>query len=102
MVDAAENNETALTLARHGEVSKIFSQDEHTMIPDVLLISEKTWAKLTPEQQKALKTAADNSMMFHKELWAKMIAEEKKKHKSKWALNLSLLKNNHLLMQPNR
>ncbi|STY59325.1 Neu5Ac-binding protein [Mannheimia haemolytica] len=79
VVDAAENNETALTLARHGEVSKIFSQDEHTMIPDVLLISEKTWAKLTPEQQKALKTAADNSMMSHKELWAKMIAEEKKK-----------------------
>lgn len=79
VVDAAENNETALTLARHGEVSKIFSQDEHTMIPDVLLISEKTWAKLTPEQQKAIKTAADNSMMSHKDLWAKMIEEEKKK-----------------------
>ncbi|MEG9476754.1 TRAP transporter substrate-binding protein [Mannheimia sp. HC-2023] len=79
VVDAAENNETALTLARHGEVSKIFSQDEHTMIPDVLLISEKTWAKLTPEQQKAIKTAANNSMMSHKDLWAKMIEEEKKK-----------------------
>ncbi|MFA9488867.1 MULTISPECIES: TRAP transporter substrate-binding protein [unclassified Mannheimia] len=79
VVDAAENNETALTLARHGEVSKIFSQDEHTMIPDVLLISEKTWAKLTPEQQKAIKIAADNSMMSHKDLWAKMIEEEKKK-----------------------
>lgn len=79
VVDAAENNETALTLARHGEVSKIFSQDEHTMIPDVLLISEKTWAKLTSEQQKAIKTAADNSMMSHKDLWAKMIEEEKKK-----------------------
>ncbi|QHB16908.1 TRAP transporter substrate-binding protein [Mannheimia pernigra] len=79
VVDAAENNETALTLARHGEVSKVFSQDEHTMIPDVLLISEKTWAKLTPEQQKAIKTAADNSMMSHKDLWAKMIEEEKKK-----------------------
>lgn len=82
VVDAAENNETALTLARHGEVSKIFSQDEHTMIPDVLLISEKTWAKLTPEQQQAVKKAADNSMMSHKDLWAKMIAEEKEKAKA--------------------
>lgn len=83
VVDAAENNETALTLARHGEVAKTFSQDEHTMIPDVLLISEKTWAKLTPEQQKAIKTAADNSMMSHKDLWVKMIEEEKKKAQEK-------------------
>lgn len=79
VVDAAENNETALTLARHGEVSKIFSQDEHTMIPDVLLISEKTWAKLTPTQQQAIKKAADNSMMYHKDLWAKMIKKEREK-----------------------
>ncbi|MGF7452803.1 TRAP transporter substrate-binding protein [Mannheimia massilioguelmaensis] len=79
VVDAAENNETALTLARHGEVAKFFSLDEHTMIPDVLLISEKTWAKLTPEQQQVLKTAADNSMIFHKDLWIKMIKEEKEK-----------------------
>lgn len=60
VVDGAENNETALTLARHGEVAKYFSEDEHTMIPDVLLISLKSWNKLTPEQQKILKQAADN------------------------------------------
>ncbi|MEE6076156.1 TRAP transporter substrate-binding protein [Avibacterium paragallinarum] len=79
VVDGAENNETALTLARHGEVAKFFSEDEHTMIPDVLLISTKSWQKLTPEQQKILKQAADNSMLFHKDLWTKMIAEEKDK-----------------------
>jgi len=81
VVDAAENNPTALTLMRHGEVSKFFSEDEHTIIPDVLLISEKSWAKLTPEQQTAVKQAADNSMMSHKELWAKMTEEEVKKAK---------------------
>ena len=48
VVDGAENNETALTLARHGEVAKFFSEDQHTMIPDVLLISTKSWNKLTP------------------------------------------------------
>lgn len=81
VVDGAENNPTALTLVRHGEVAKIFSEDEHTMIPDVLLISEKTWAKLTPEQQEIIKKAADNSMMYHKDLWVKMIEEEKQKAK---------------------
>ncbi|WP_243694552.1 TRAP transporter substrate-binding protein [Nicoletella semolina] len=81
VVDAAENNQTALTLMRHGEVSKFFSEDEHTMIPDVLLISEKSWAKLTAKQQEALKQAINNSMISHKALWTKMIAEEVKKAK---------------------
>ncbi|MFU2136182.1 TRAP transporter substrate-binding protein [Gallibacterium anatis] len=82
VVDGAENNETALTLARHGEVAKFFSEDEHTMIPDVLLISTKSWNKLTPEQQAALKKAANDSMMYHKDLWTKMIAEEVEKAKT--------------------
>ena len=42
VVDGAENNQTALTLARHGEVAKFFSEDEHTMIPDVLVIGQKS------------------------------------------------------------
>ncbi|OOF59881.1 TRAP transporter substrate-binding protein [Rodentibacter myodis] len=83
VVDGAENNQTALTLARHGEVAKFFSEDEHTMIPDVLVIGQKSWDKLTPEQQKALKKAADDSMMYHKDLWQKMIAETTKEAKDK-------------------
>ncbi|MGR3806883.1 tripartite ATP-independent transporter solute receptor, DctP family [Pasteurella testudinis DSM 23072] len=83
VVDGAENNPTALTLARHGEVAKYFSQDEHTMIPDVLVIGEKAWAKLTAEQQVALKKAADDSMMYHKDLWVKMIAENVQEAKDK-------------------
>lgn len=83
VVDGAENNETALTLARHGEVAKYFSRDEHTMIPDVLVIGQKSWDKLTPEQQQALKKAADDSMMYHKDLWQKMIAETTQEAKDK-------------------
>jgi len=36
VVDGAENNESALVDNRHGEVSKFYSYDRHTMIPDVL------------------------------------------------------------------
>ncbi|MEF2072613.1 TRAP transporter substrate-binding protein [Consotaella aegiceratis] len=73
VVDAAENNETALTSSRHGEVAKIFSEDEHTRIPDVLVMSTFTWDSLTPEEQSALQQAADESLQFHKDLWAKEI-----------------------------
>jgi tripartite ATP-independent transporter DctP family solute receptor len=75
VVDGAENNPTALTNSRHGEVAKFYSLDEHTMIPDVLVIGNKSWAKLTESQQVAVKKAATESMMYHKDLWKKMIDE---------------------------
>ncbi|NOI24641.1 TRAP transporter substrate-binding protein [Vibrio mediterranei] len=81
VVDGAENNPTALTTARHGEVAKVFSQDEHTMIPDVLVISSKVWDKLPKDQQEALKKAAKDSMMYHKDLWTKMTNEAIEKAK---------------------
>ncbi|MFM2476504.1 TRAP transporter substrate-binding protein [Celerinatantimonas sp. MCCC 1A17872] len=71
VVDAAENNVTALTISRHGEVAKYYSMDQHAMIPDVLVISTKVWNKLPPKDQKALKKAADESMLKMKDLWAK-------------------------------
>lgn len=82
VVDGAENNPTALTTARHGEVAKVFSLDEHTMIPDVLVISSKVWDKLPEDQQVALKKAAKESMMYHKDLWAEMTEEAIDKAKS--------------------
>ncbi|MDF4264948.1 TRAP transporter substrate-binding protein DctP, partial [Vibrio parahaemolyticus] len=64
---------------RHSEVSKYFSLDEHTMVPDVLVISTKTYDKLTPEQQKALMKAAADSSEYMKKLWAESEAKERTK-----------------------
>ncbi|WP_094752028.1 TRAP transporter substrate-binding protein [Psychromonas sp. CD1] len=69
VVDAAENNITALTINRHGEVAKFYSLDEHTMVPDVLVISTKVWNNLSKSNQVALKRACDESMLKMKELW---------------------------------
>lgn len=78
VVDAAENNFTALTLTRHGEVTKFFSLDEHTMVPDILVISTKAWDKLTPDQQQAIQTAAKESTLMMKDLWSAAEQEELK------------------------
>lgn len=77
VVDGAENNPLALTTARHGEISKVFSENEHTMIPSVVMISTQTWDGLTADQQKALKQAARESMDFHRDGWNKQVAEGK-------------------------
>lgn len=74
VVDGAENNPMALTSARHGEVSKFYSDDGHTMIPSVVMISTQSWEKLSADQQAALRTAARDSMVFHREQWDSMVA----------------------------
>ncbi len=71
VIDGAENNITALTLGRHGEVVKFYSMDEHNMIPDILVIATRVWDKMTPEQQKIVKDAAVASTVHHRDLWIK-------------------------------
>ena len=79
VVDAAENNIPSFSLSRHSEVSKYFSLDEHTMVPDVLVISTKSYDKLTPDQQAALMKAAKDSSEYMKKLWAESEAKETEK-----------------------
>ncbi|OTA20494.1 periplasmic dicarboxylate-binding protein [Xenorhabdus beddingii] len=79
VVDAAENNIPSFTLSRHSEVTKFFSLDEHTMIPDVLLISNNSLNKLTTEQQAIVKKAALNSSKYMIQLWEKSEKEERAK-----------------------
>jgi len=71
VVDGAENNPPSFHLSRHFEVCKFYSLDEHTAVPDVLLISTRVWEDLTAEFQKLLQEAADESAQHQKILWKK-------------------------------
>lgn len=75
VIDGAESNPTALTTGQHGEVSKAFSYTEHTNIPDILVISTKTWDSLTEDQKQVIKEAADESRQEHTELWEVAVEE---------------------------
>jgi len=70
VVDGAENNPPSFYLSHHYEVCKYYSLDEHTTIPDVLLISTIIWNQLTPEEQNWLQEAADESAKYQRVLWA--------------------------------
>ncbi len=69
ILDGAENNEFAITIARHGEVAKYYSYDMHTRIPDIVVMSNVTKSKLTPNQLSALQEAIDESIELEKKLW---------------------------------
>lgn len=75
IIDGAESNETALTTGKHGEISKVFSYDEHSMIPDMLAISSKTWDRLSVDDQKILVDSAIESTEAHKVAWDEEITK---------------------------
>lgn len=70
VVDGAENNPPTFYLTRDYEVCKYFSLDEHTTIPDVLIMSTHLWNSLNEEQQGWLQEAADASVVYQRKLWA--------------------------------
>ncbi len=74
VVDGAENNPPSFHLSRHYEVCKHYSLDEHTFVPDILLISTRTWADLSPEFQKIIQEAADESVRVQRQLWREATA----------------------------
>ena len=75
IIDGTENNETALTTGKHGEICKVYSTDQHAMIPDVLVMSSKIWANISPEDQQIILEAAHESTESHKIAWDTAIDE---------------------------
>ena len=70
VVDGAENNPPSLYSSHHFEVCKFYSMDEHTIVPDVVVISKKVWDKLNSQQKDWIQQAADESAILERELWA--------------------------------
>jgi tripartite ATP-independent transporter DctP family solute receptor len=70
VVDGAENNPPSFYTSHHYEVCKYYSLNEHTMVPDVLIISQKVWEKLSEQEKEWLQQAADEAVPVQRKLWA--------------------------------
>lgn len=75
VVDGAENNPPSFVTSRHYEIAKYYTLDEHSSIPDVLLIGTEYWNALTPQQQEWVQEAASRSAVAQKEFWRKNVEE---------------------------
>jgi tripartite ATP-independent transporter DctP family solute receptor len=69
VVDGAENNPPSFYTSRHFEVAPFYSLDEHTAVPDVLLVGRATWQRLDAEERAWLEEAALASARYERQLW---------------------------------
>jgi len=70
VVDGAENNPPSFYTSKHYEVCKFYSLDEHTAVPDVLLIGTDIWSRLNEQEKSWVKTAVKVSTTAQRKLWA--------------------------------
>lgn len=74
VVDGAENNWPSYESSRHFEVAKFYTITEHSLTPEVLVMSKRSFDKLSAEDQKIVREAAKESVGKMRELW---VAREK-------------------------
>jgi len=69
VVDGAENNPPSFYRSGHYEICAYYTLDEHTAVPDILLIGTVAWDSLNAQQQGWLQRAVDESVDYQRKLW---------------------------------
>ena len=87
VVDGAENNPPSFVSSNHYEISKYYTLDQHSAVPDVLLIGTKTWDKLSDEEKVWVQEAADESSQAQKVFWNESVEESMKVAKD-WGVEI--------------
>ena len=69
LIDAAENNIPSFDTAKHVEAVKIYSKTEHSMAPEILVMSKVIYDKLPKAEQDMIRAAAKESVAFQRQKW---------------------------------
>lgn len=72
VVDGAEGGPSALTLARHGDVAKYFSNSQHVLYPGMIVIGKHVWQGLTDKERTEFKRAANEAASYQMDLFLKL------------------------------
>lgn len=75
VVDGAENNPPSFVSSNHFEICKYYSLDEHSSMPDVVIIGTKYWDGLSEQEQQWLQISANESVAAQKRFWKESVEE---------------------------
>ena len=69
LIDAAENNVPSYEGFKHYEPVKFYSRTEHSMAPEMLVISKAVFDKMPKADQDMFRAAAKESVAFQRARW---------------------------------
>ncbi|MES2101602.1 MAG: TRAP transporter substrate-binding protein [Pseudomonadota bacterium] len=69
LIDAAENNIPSYEGFKHYEAVKFYSRTEHSMAPEMLVMSKAVFDKLPKADQDLFRAAAKESVAFQRRKW---------------------------------
>jgi tripartite ATP-independent transporter DctP family solute receptor len=76
VIDGAENNPPTLFTANHFKAgAKYYTQTNHLIIPEILVMSKVAWDKLGAADQALVKKVAREAQMEQRTLWDKAVAD---------------------------
>jgi tripartite ATP-independent transporter DctP family solute receptor len=82
LIDGAENNWPSFVTTNHYKHAGYYTLTEHTMSPEVLVMSHKVWVTLSAEERKIFREAALRSSQFMREKWRDLEEQSRKQAES--------------------
>jgi len=82
VVDGAENNPPSFVFDNHYQVAKYYTIDEHLIVPEVLVMSKKTWDALSKDDQALVMKFAREAQLDERKLWDEYEAKAMDKAKA--------------------
>jgi len=69
LIDGAENNWPSFVSTGHHKVARFYTTTEHTMSPEVVIMSPRAWADLSADDRIVFRDAARQSSRYMREQW---------------------------------
>jgi tripartite ATP-independent transporter DctP family solute receptor len=79
LIDGAENNWPSYVTTNHYRSARFYTVTEHTMSPEVLVMSLKAWQSLSDDDKKIFREAARESNKFMRKQWTDLEANSRRK-----------------------
>ncbi|MCC8965561.1 TRAP transporter substrate-binding protein [Bradyrhizobium sp. Pear76] len=78
LIDGAENNWPSFVTTGHYKYAGYYTLTQHTVSPEVLVMSQKAWSSLTPDEQAIFREAAQRSSIYMREKWRELEERSRK------------------------
>ena len=82
IIDGAENNYPSWVTKGHFETALYYTQNEHSLVPEIILFSKLSWERLSEQDRQLIRKAARESIPYQRELWRNVVEESIRKAES--------------------